>query len=123
MKKKLISILFAVCMIVCMSACDMMGTNSGKTDNTLESQTNKSSSNDETATQSENSQVSSNTVESDINDINETQSTTNQTSSTNTTSQPAHTHNFAAATCTLPKKCSCGATQGSALGHKYQNGV
>lgn len=37
-------------------------------------------------------------------------------------SAPAHTHSFAAATCTEPKKCSCGVTEGSALGHTYSAG-
>ena len=32
---------------------------------------------------------------------------------------PAHTHTFADATCTTPKKCSCGATEGEALGHEW----
>lgn len=32
-----------------------------------------------------------------------------------------HTHTYSAATCTTPAKCSCGATQGSALGHKWIN--
>jgi len=31
-----------------------------------------------------------------------------------------HTHNFSAATCTSPKTCSCGATEGNALGHSYK---
>ncbi len=39
-----------------------------------------------------------------------------------TTKKPTHTHSFSNATCTEPKKCSCGATEGSALGHNYQNG-
>ena len=30
-----------------------------------------------------------------------------------------HTHSYSGATCTSPKKCSCGATSGSALGHSY----
>ena len=34
-------------------------------------------------------------------------------------SKPAHTHSFSDATCTSPKKCSCGATEGKALGHDY----
>ncbi len=34
-------------------------------------------------------------------------------------SKPAHTHSFADATCTEAKKCACGATEGSALGHDY----
>ena len=30
---------------------------------------------------------------------------------------PVHTHSFSPATCTQPATCSCGATQGTALGH------
>ena len=43
------------------------------------------------------------------------------TNSSTTSSKPdnTHTHNFAAATCTLPKTCSCGATSGSAKGHSF----
>ncbi|MBQ4102788.1 MAG: hypothetical protein IJC85_07915 [Oscillospiraceae bacterium] len=37
-------------------------------------------------------------------------------------STSAHQHSYANATCTEPKKCSCGATEGSALGHEYVNG-
>ena len=32
---------------------------------------------------------------------------------------PAHVCDFADATCTAPKTCSCGATEGEALGHSY----
>jgi hypothetical protein len=32
---------------------------------------------------------------------------------------PATGHSYAAATCTKPKTCTCGATSGSALGHSY----
>jgi hypothetical protein len=42
------------------------------------------------------------------------------TSTPSVTSKPNHTHTFANATCTEPKKCSCGQTKGSALGHKWQ---
>lgn len=34
-------------------------------------------------------------------------------------SSSQHTHYYYDATCTSPAKCSCGATNGSALGHKY----
>ena len=37
------------------------------------------------------------------------------------TTEPPHTHSFSAATCTAPKTCSCGATQGTANGHNWQN--
>lgn len=36
---------------------------------------------------------------------------------------PEHSHTFANATCTAPKTCSCGATEGKALGHSYDKGV
>lgn len=36
----------------------------------------------------------------------------------------AHKHAFAAADCTKPKTCACGATEGAPLGHEYgENGV
>ena len=34
-----------------------------------------------------------------------------------------HTHEFGEATCTTPATCSCGATEGSALGHTTTNGT
>lgn len=37
-------------------------------------------------------------------------------------SQPAHTHKFSKATCTEPKTCECGETEGKALGHSYKDG-
>lgn len=42
---------------------------------------------------------------------------------TQSSSKPAHTHSYSAATCTQPKKCSCGAVEGNALGHNYKDGV
>ncbi len=33
----------------------------------------------------------------------------------------AHTHSFSVATCMQPRSCSCGATEGSALGHEFQS--
>ena len=35
--------------------------------------------------------------------------------------QPVHTHSFQAATCTEPKTCSCGATEGTANGHRWED--
>lgn len=39
-----------------------------------------------------------------------------------TESTPSHTHVFEKANCTSPELCSCGVTNGSALGHDYQSG-
>lgn len=36
---------------------------------------------------------------------------------------PPHTHSFSAATCTKPKTCSCGKTEGVATGHSYVDGT
>ena len=46
--------------------------------------------------------------------------TDNSTSKVTTTKPTeSHTHKMSNATCTEPMKCSCGATEGKALGHKY----
>lgn len=34
-----------------------------------------------------------------------------------------HVHKYTQATCTMPATCSCGKTDGHALGHDYQNGI
>ena len=36
---------------------------------------------------------------------------------------PPHVHVFGAATCTKPKTCSCGATEGNPNGHSYYKGT
>lgn len=35
--------------------------------------------------------------------------------------QEQHVHSYSSATCTEPAKCSCGVTNGNALGHKWKN--
>ena len=37
------------------------------------------------------------------------------------TTEPPHPHTFHAATCTAPKTCSCGATEGEANGHNWKD--
>ena len=61
---------------------------------------------------------SSETEPTDNPSSSETESTDNPSSS-----EPSHTHSFSDATCTEPKKCSCGAVEGVALGHDYKDGV
>lgn len=39
----------------------------------------------------------------------------------NNDQQEQHVHSFSSATCTEAAKCSCGATNGAALGHKWKN--
>ena len=48
----------------------------------------------------------------------------NKTDSIETTSDttvPAHEHKYSAATCTKPKTCTCGATEGKAKGHSWKS--
>lgn len=69
-------------------------------------------------TESSNNQASSKPA-----DVQSPSSSASNSSQTSSKSEPAHTHSFSAATCTEPKKCSCGAVEGTALGHDYKDGV
>lgn len=69
-------------------------------------------------TESSDNQSSSKTT---TDQTSETKQNNNQSSSTKP--EPAHTHSYSAATCTEPKKCSCGAVDGNAIGHDYKDGV
>ena len=57
----------------------------------------------------------------DSSNIDSTEETLSQVSiSTPSKTQPnVHKHKFSAATCTEPEKCTCGETNGKALGHKW----
>lgn len=57
-----------------------------------------------------------------VTDTDSVPETSEDTQATQAT-EPAHAHSFAEATCTEPKKCQCGETEGKALGHKYKEGV
>lgn len=122
MSKKLISLLLAICMLFCLSACGTTETSGKPTSTPSESQTETVEEyDDENTFNEENSQVSSNIQESKENFTTQTQTQTNQSNPTSTTNQPTHTHSYSNATCTSPKKCSCGATSGTMLGHSYSD--
>ncbi len=120
MSKKLISLLLAICMLFCLSACGTTATSNNSTDTPSESQTDTVKDNDENTFSEENNQVSSNTEETNKNDT-QTQPSNNQSKPTSTTNQPTHNHSYSNATCTSPKKCSCGVTAGTALGHQFSS--
>lgn len=132
MSKKIFSLLPVICMLFCLSACGTTETSSNPTNTPFESQTNATQDNNENASSGGNNQVSSNIEDSKENvnsqvfsNIEETkenhttQTSTNQSKPTNSTNPSTHTHSFSNATCISPKKCSCGATSGKALGHKW----
>lgn len=114
MLRKIIAPLLAVCMLLCLFACDDMG--DIPSDTTLATQTTTPEGTDEST-----STEPIDTTETTEADTTEPQTSVEQTDPVDTTTQPTHTHNYSNATCTTPKKCSCGATSGNALGHKYSS--
>ena len=133
MSKQRISLLLAVCMLFCLSACDTTKTNVHTSRIMTDSQANTAQSMDEIDSQAdntqsmdenkitkpENSQALSNIEDLKENDTASIQTPANQSKPANTTNQPAHTHSYSDATCTSPPKCSCGATIGIAIGHQF----
>lgn len=96
MSKKLISLLLAIGMLFGLSACGANETNDNSISTPSESQTGTTQ--------------------------NITQNTqTGMENTTDSTNQPAHVHSYSNATCTSPKKCSCGVTAGTALGHQFSS--
>ena len=75
-------------------------------------------------TQNENITNNSSTITNSNNTANREIDTSNSsTIANNKTSiedNKHHSHSFASATCTEARKCSCGETEGAALGHKWQ---
>lgn len=131
--KKLCSLILALCLIFSLSACRKDNSVQDTGSSTTQSQTNAN----DTSSTEQNIDTSSFTtdnsdVSSDIDTPNSTASTTeHETSKPTTTTTPetlepstsTHIHSFSTATCTEAAKCSCGATNGNALGHNYNNGV
>lgn len=69
--------------------------------------------------ESDNSQTAeTNRENTQTNESSKPTTTTKPTESSN----PTHTHKFSSETCTAPKTCSCGATEGQAIGHNYKDG-
>ncbi len=98
MKNKLLKSILLTCLIVCiLAACCSAITDEPTTDSTTKSTTSQNSS----------SSISTNASTPSI--------------SAPTTTQSAHVHIFSAATCVLPKTCSCGVTEGTANGHSWKN--
>lgn len=88
----------------------------------------------EATTESSASSTEATTIPTTENTATSTEATTKPTTDTTTTSTEAiietstpsptessHTHSFTSATCTAPKTCSCGATEGGALGHSWKD--
>ena len=108
-------------MIFCLSACGEKEIISNPTNVSSETQTEtQQSSNEDTSTEVDSNQATSN-IEVPIENNASQEQSPSQSETSNATSQPTHTHSFSSATCTSPKKCACGATEGSALGHQFSS--
>lgn len=112
MLKRLISLFIVICILFSLSAC--VTTGKSNTDAVLSGQETNT-----TQIASEDNKEELNGESSKIN-TDSTQSQKNQSKPTNTITKPSHTHVFSKATCEHPATCSCGVTQGSALGHSWE---
>ncbi len=115
--KKLLAIILAVGMLLCLAACQGdVNTESNVSEN--------SSAPAESVGQSDNAQTTTSTTEK-AEDAQSTSATSSATQSTTaaTTTKAACSHKYSAASCTAAAKCSlCGVTKGKALGHSYAAG-
>ena len=110
--KKFLSFVLCVALCFSLAACTTGVNSLDSTSSDNESNITNSAISEETSS-SENDKKDP-SAESSKNNTANTQSKTDQSNS-------AHTHTFSSATCTSPQKCSCGATNGKALGHNYAN--
>lgn len=114
MIKKSISILFVIVIVLSVSACNKTETDIKPTDSTSKFE------NLDSSQQGEKIETETDEIPADIVGVEDFEK---DTQSQTTVKQPTHKHEFAVANCTTPKKCSCGATEGLALGHIYQNAI
>lgn len=124
--KKIISVLLLIVLTFSLSACNKSNNTSSELDISTQSGISSidiSSQNNTTSNEDLKSEQSSSKEESKPQSSSESSSTAEESKPTETSnpSTLTHTHIFSNATCTEPKKCSCGATQGKALGHKWVN--
>lgn len=103
MFRKFISLILAVSMLFCLSACEMKETNSEPNNTSFELKEEVAQDKDEN--NSESSETKS------LGNVNQN----------NSTNQSVHTHSYSDATCTLPQMCSCGEIFGVELGHQFSS--
>lgn len=120
--KKLISILLLFVLIFSLSACNKSNNTSSELytgSQSYISSIETSSQNSTTSNEDSNGEQSSNHEESKPQSSSESPSKDENSNPSTPTPTHTHTHSFSNATCTEPKKCICGATDGVALGHKW----
>lgn len=121
--KRILSLLLALTIVSVLSACKKENTSyNTNTSTTIQTEMRSTNANHMQTSETDTTDESSGDTETPSSNTSTqtTNSTENNSGSTPSANiNPTHTHSFSAATCTEPKKCSCGATEGSALGHKW----
>ena len=114
--KKLIAIILCVCFVLCLTACNKDNTTSDiASDNSQITSTEN-----QTSDLTNSNELTESSPPTELGEVTESSNPTESSKPTET-NKPTHTHNYSAATCTAPAKCSCGATNGSALSHNWQD--
>lgn len=120
--KKILAILLALTLVFTLVAC----ANEKDTESDVKTKETQSDvENIETSNTHSDESISSEKNSSDIETQSSTLSTSSETikneesSKPTVSSNPTHSHKYSSATCTEAKKCSCGETEGKALGHKW----
>lgn len=121
MIKKAISILLIVYLLFCLTACNTTETESNTSYETQSQIILNKDNSKPNEIQSEDTDVTSDIEVAEENNTSQTQTSKSQPKSTEITHKTTHTHSYSMATCTSPKKCSCGATIGTALGHQFSS--
>ena len=116
--KKIISILLLIVLIFSLSGCKKSNNTSSELDTGFQNDISiVGTSSQNNTTSNEDLESGQSSSEEEIKPQSSSESSSKDENSTPST--PTHTHSFSNATCTEPKKCSCGATDGQALGHKW----
>lgn len=134
MLKKLISLSLSVCILICLSSCTTIENNNNFDTINQTQTTTATQSNTENTTEPVKNDDSADNVDSNKTESSQTQASTTKPQvpatqsqvvttrpQVNTQSSQTHNHSYSNATCTSPKKCSCGATAGTALGHQFSS--
>lgn len=119
--KKFILLLLSLTLVFALAACkNEKDTSSNTSDNTSITQSYDTNSTDN-QTSENNSSNSNDTTSTETPSSTASKPTESSKPTQTNTSKPTHIHNYSKATCTTPPTCSCGKTQGGALGHKWSN--
>lgn len=139
--KKIIALLLILCFAFSLTACKNSETTSDTTDSvnvTIDSEPDSTESEATASDETESTASDSKDTDSSKTDSNKdgkpansvanssggNKTNSSATSNESKTDKPSdstasHTHSYSKATCTEAAKCSCGATQGASLGHKW----